>query len=210
MKDESSTKNRTKNRRKSISEGRVTNCIADDWKGATRVGYVYTVRSLLLHYIGVLNFLCPSFSSIVSKCRVRLPSPLPIIITRNLYHYAGWKTTCNLPSYSARLRSGISSSDLSSSPQGLVGAVTTGVTGTVGVGCGELGAVTTGVGGAVGWGVYIGSGVGTEVGVGVGPSGGVYTGVNTTGVSTGVWTTGVPSSCRFFICLFLFLLFFWF
>jgi len=56
MKEESSTKNWTKNRRKSVSEGRVTNCIADDWKGTTRVGYVYTVRSLLLHYIGVLIF----------------------------------------------------------------------------------------------------------------------------------------------------------
>jgi hypothetical protein len=123
MKEENSTKNWTKNRRKSVSEGRVTNCIADDWKGATRVGYVYTVRSLLLHYIGILIFFVFLFSSIVSKCRVRLPSSLPIIITPNFYHHAGRETTYNLPSYSARLRSGISSSDLSSSPQGLVGAV---------------------------------------------------------------------------------------
>jgi hypothetical protein len=74
MKEESSTKNWMKNRRKSVSEGRVTNCIADDWKGTTRVGYVYTVRSLLLHYTGVLNFFCLSF---FFNC-IQMPSKTPL------------------------------------------------------------------------------------------------------------------------------------
>jgi hypothetical protein len=73
----------------------------------------------------------------------------------------------------------------------------------VGVGCGELGAVTTGVGGSVGTGVTsggVGTGVdGCTVGTGVG-----------SGVASGGVGVGVEPSCRFFICLFLFLLFFWF